>query len=290
MTQHIASSTTKGKTVFDVGMHIGQDTAFYLACGYRVIAVEANPVLVKAAQDRFHSEIDAGQLVIVPCCISNTSNEDTPFWINSVDSALSSFDRDATARMGHPVQSINVRSSTLAELLEEYGTPYYVKIDIEGADRFCLADLSTKHLPQFVSVELTDLAFLPRLHSLGYTKFKLIEQRTLTPLTERITWDSYFLNLMCKDLERKDFGLRVRRRIARWLLPLATAYEANFVDRPVSQCVPDWVFTEGSSGPFGDDAAGSWATWEETTYLWSKHVIHTKKRKAELWCDLHATF
>ena len=35
--------------IYDVGMHNGADTAFYLAKGFRVVAVEANPELVQAS-------------------------------------------------------------------------------------------------------------------------------------------------------------------------------------------------------------------------------------------------
>src|SRR5690348_14857053 len=46
----------KGKTdglIYDVGLCDGDDTAFYLAKGFRVVAVEANPALVAAAKQRF---------------------------------------------------------------------------------------------------------------------------------------------------------------------------------------------------------------------------------------------
>jgi hypothetical protein len=39
--------------VLDVGMHNGDDTAYYLASGYDVVAVEANPTLCASARDRF---------------------------------------------------------------------------------------------------------------------------------------------------------------------------------------------------------------------------------------------
>lgn len=58
--------------IIDVGMHNGQDTAFYLAKGFDVVALEANPVLVDAARIRFASEIESGQLQILPEAIAET--------------------------------------------------------------------------------------------------------------------------------------------------------------------------------------------------------------------------
>ena len=36
--------------VFDIGLNNGDDTAYYLHLGYRVIGVEANPLLVAACK------------------------------------------------------------------------------------------------------------------------------------------------------------------------------------------------------------------------------------------------
>ena len=52
-------------TVFDLGMHNGDDTAFYLERGFRVIAVEANPDLCEQNSVRFKRMLSRGELVIV---------------------------------------------------------------------------------------------------------------------------------------------------------------------------------------------------------------------------------
>jgi hypothetical protein len=41
--QQKAGKMINASTVFDVGLHTGQDTAYYLSLGHRVVAVEANP-------------------------------------------------------------------------------------------------------------------------------------------------------------------------------------------------------------------------------------------------------
>jgi len=45
-----------------LGMHNGDDTAYYLARGYDVVAVEANPALCASAGKRFAPEVAAGRL------------------------------------------------------------------------------------------------------------------------------------------------------------------------------------------------------------------------------------
>lgn len=48
--------------VFDVGLYNGDDTAYYLYRGFRVVAVEANPYYASRARQRFAPEINAGRL------------------------------------------------------------------------------------------------------------------------------------------------------------------------------------------------------------------------------------
>ena len=54
-----------GRLIYDVGMHRGEDTDFYLKRGHRVVGVEANPNLVVELKARFRSEIGSGQLRII---------------------------------------------------------------------------------------------------------------------------------------------------------------------------------------------------------------------------------
>ena len=57
--------------IYDVGMHRAEDTEFYLAKGFRVIAVEASPELCAAAADRLRSYVDSGQLTIVQAAVAD---------------------------------------------------------------------------------------------------------------------------------------------------------------------------------------------------------------------------
>ena len=47
------------RLIFDIGMYDGSDTRYYLNEGFRVLAIEANPVLVKRARELiFQEEMD----------------------------------------------------------------------------------------------------------------------------------------------------------------------------------------------------------------------------------------
>ena len=51
--------------VFDIGVNNGEDTAYYLRRGFRVVGVDANPEMVASGEQRFHKEIRAGRLVLL---------------------------------------------------------------------------------------------------------------------------------------------------------------------------------------------------------------------------------
>src|SRR5208337_928274 len=66
--------------IYDVGMHHGDDTAFYLHQGFRVLAIEADPQLVEAAIRRFRSKLSSGRLTILNVGVAETAGTGT-FWI-----------------------------------------------------------------------------------------------------------------------------------------------------------------------------------------------------------------
>src|ERR1017187_2249171 len=101
--------------VFDVGMHNGDDTAYYLASGYEVVAVEANPNLCEAAGLRFATEIADGRLTVRNVGIAEAAGE-LDFWV-SENSDWSSFHREHATRAETGASSIRVPTITFSELL-----------------------------------------------------------------------------------------------------------------------------------------------------------------------------
>ncbi len=56
--------------IFDIGLHRGEDTDFYLKKGFRVAAFEADPNLVAHCKARFRDAISEGRLQIVEGAIA----------------------------------------------------------------------------------------------------------------------------------------------------------------------------------------------------------------------------
>lgn len=174
--------TFSAATIYDVGMHEGQDTAFYLKKGFRVIAIEANSALVDAARRRFAPFLTSGQLAILNVgIVAEDSGKALEFFVNDRISEWSSFDRELAARNGSPVHEVSVPTRTLASIVAEYGPAYYVKIDIEGHDAIALRSLlDVEPKPRYVSVENGNQGMLGMLVAAGYDAFKYIQQRGIS--------------------------------------------------------------------------------------------------------------
>jgi FkbM family methyltransferase len=220
--------------IYDVGAHRGEDARFYLAKGFDVVAVEANPVLAAELRQRFASFIESGRLTIVEVAISRQSGHED-FFINEQNSAwgtASPIWMKRNEQLGTASSQIRVSATTFGELLDLYGVPYYLKIDIEGADTLCLEALTPERRPVFVSIESNKTAWLELvrefdlLQDAGYTKFKVVSQRNVP-----------------------------QQR------PTSPATEGIFVSHR---------FEWGSSGLFGNELPGKWLSRVEalTKYKW----------------------
>jgi FkbM family methyltransferase len=220
--------------VYDVGMHRAEDTEFYLAKGFRVVAVEASPALCAAASDRLREHIDAGRLTIVHAAIAEADgpidlylnphtewNTTRPQWSNR------------NAALGRPsAEVVSVPGVVFHSLVSERGTPYYLKIDIEGADVLCIEGLRRPDIPRYLSIESDKLSWEGLLHEfdvltgLGYRRFKVVGQHLLPKQ-----------------------------------VPPNPPLEGRYVDRR---------FTLASSGLFGDEAPGVWLSAQDAIARYRK--------------------
>src|SRR6188474_1817321 len=168
------------KLIFDIGMHTGKDSEFYLKKGFNVIAIEANPKLVEKAKVNFREQIDSGQLVIINKAIAPGNIENIDFYINDDKDDWGTIVPEWNRSLSSNFYKITVPTTGLEEIIKTYGLPYYMKIDIEGADVLCLKQLlELKKTPDYLSIELLtpnnlkdkkvdSLEILIYLYCLGY--------------------------------------------------------------------------------------------------------------------------
>ena len=162
--------------VYDLGGFNGDDTAYYLLRGYRVICIEAVPAQADAIRNRFANEIASGQCIILNVAVGDREGT-MPFYTCNFG-ALSSFDKARIENAGWITRELTVQVRTFDSILLEYGIPKFLKIDIEGADRHAILPLTRRNAPDFVSFEAgpDDLDLVLHLYSIGYRRFNLVRQ------------------------------------------------------------------------------------------------------------------
>ena len=173
--------------IFDVGCNDGQDSDFYLKKGFRVVAVEANPALCEGLRRRFAQEIAEGRFILVCEAIAEQAGE-VEFYLNEIENIRSTImpdHADLAAALGRPPTKTVVPSTTFPKLIEKFGVPYFMKVDIEGADLLCLEGLAPfDEVPLFLSTEypmsLTgQIRVLFFLRKLGYKRFQVVDQMSV---------------------------------------------------------------------------------------------------------------
>jgi FkbM family methyltransferase len=223
--------------VYDVGLHKGEDTAYYLAKGYQVIAFEADPRLVEQCQRRFAGEIASGALTIVPGAITDEARSTVQFYQhpNTVWGTTNSewARRNAVLAASN---AINVPAVQFGEILRGAGMPVYLKVDIEGADRLCLEALAEcDDRPQWLSIESSKTMWdelvreFDLLEGLGYHRFAVVQQaripdsdlytRTLDGSWIKFTFEADASGPFGEDVGPwldREAALRRYRRIFRW--------------------------------------------------------------------------
>jgi len=283
------------KLIFDLGMHLAQDTAYYLSLGYRVVAVDASPQMINSASEKFRSAYDSGQLLLLNYAISDNSGEVVDFHL-SEKSEWNSLYKNISIRQGHEASIIKVETIALSDLIKKYGVPYYCKIDIEGFDHLCIKSLKkVSAIPKYISCETECLSeneqaseekileTLHRLKEVGYKKFKLIDQQTLCPLRP---YKPFYLNQKKSSVPIRTINKFLRQIHIRMIqIPWRERLSvANGFD-----------FTFGSTGPFGEQAPGVWMDFESSKNCLLYHREAFFKLKTDyplytIWCDWHATY
>jgi FkbM family methyltransferase len=239
-------SMKRDDLIIDAGAHAGEDTEFYLAKGFRVVAVEANPALAEALRARFPDATASGRLQIFNVAIAERSGTQSLAVADDM-TVWSSLSREFISRnesVGTTYRYVDVAAVRFEEVLAEVGVPYYLKVDIEGFDMLCVRALHQfNERPTWLSIEsnvsvgasrfTSVLDEVSQLWHLGYRRFQYVNQRRHPEIT----------------------------------LPRLPR-EGTFVDAR---------FTEVSSGPFGDELPGKWRSLGPAlacgTALWLHHNL-----------------
>lgn len=128
-----------GDLVFDVGANAGYKTEIFLECGARVVSVEPNPLCIRILEYEFGKD---RRVTLVKKAVGAEEGV-LPMNIHGVSPTSSLLDDWEPLRVAGVAQRIEVPVTTLDRLMEEFGRPSFIKIDVEGFEVPVLAGLSS---------------------------------------------------------------------------------------------------------------------------------------------------
>jgi FkbM family methyltransferase len=188
-----------------------------------VVAIEANPILCEEINKRFAEYVVDKRLAVENVvAVASPGSPAVDFYIHRTDHVLSQMTAPASSELIHFTHR-RLPARAIVDIIAQYGDPYYIKIDVEGADAALLRAIFAAGVrPPYISAECHNIeVFQVLLEQGGYRAFKLIE------------------------------GLAVSQD-----------YTNRSVVNHATQQTVTYSFPPHSAGPFGEDVDGPWMSPE----------------------------
>jgi FkbM family methyltransferase len=152
------------------------------------VAIEANPLLCYYIRNRFLAFTSTDTLRVMNYIVADKTLEKQIIYIHIEKSELSSSIKPAmeSENLFYPVA---VDSMSVAELIRNNGHPYYIKIDLEGADYGVLKSLAgAKIFPRYISVEIHNIEVVEYMQNSSMPfKFQIVEPTEHSTDSNRFT-------------------------------------------------------------------------------------------------------
>lgn len=136
-----------GGLVFDIGAHAGDRTACFKSLGARVVAIEPQPLFARFLKWNHRGNKD---ITVIRGVVSRESGHQT-LYVNSRNPTVSTLSDGFVQAAEHAGRNwqgqqwdraIEVPAFSLDALIDQYGRPDFIKIDVEGAELDVLLGLS----------------------------------------------------------------------------------------------------------------------------------------------------
>jgi FkbM family methyltransferase len=167
----------KDELVFDVGSNIGEVTKKFINAGARVVAIEPQ---IKITNGDNYKEVYA----VKNMCISNEIGNVVFYTNNRATTTATCFeDWKRVQHSNTKWTKMTMPATTLDALIDEFGKPKYIKIDVEGYEHKVLGGLSCKI--NFISFEFTESYWetffesIKIIEKLGFKKMTTFQKKKI---------------------------------------------------------------------------------------------------------------
>lgn len=197
--------------VFDIGANIGSWTKSNINTYDNFITIEASPITFKKLQKNCNH--DKVKLLNFAVCKNN--NKEIIFYHANCD-VLSTINKEwltneSSRFYNQPFTEIKCKTISIDDLINEYGKPQLIKIDVEGGEYECISSLSHKVdcLCFEWASETNDITFqcLDYLQSLGFMNFYIQNGDNYTFRPNSYHNINECKNKLSKTIQKKDWGM-----------------------------------------------------------------------------------
>jgi len=152
------------KLVFDIGANNGDFTSMYLKLGSTVVAVEPDKTNIQILKARFGGNQN---VILLGKAVSNEIGTEELF-INGDGSGFNTMSEKWKSSLQDPeinrwrgtynfIKSYRIQTTTVDDMISIYGSPFFIKIDVEGYEHKVITSLTKKinlinfeaNLPEF---------------------------------------------------------------------------------------------------------------------------------------------
>lgn len=197
---------------FDIGANIGKWSLANLDDNVtKIIAVEASPLTFKKLKNNTEKY---SKILCLNYAVCNSDEEFIDFYNCRVDT-ISTLNKDWLSSdksrfNNYNYTTIKCKTITLDKLVETYGIPDLIKIDVEGGEFNCISSLTKKvNILCFEwASELNEITLkcLEHLNNLGYNKFSIQFEDNYNYRPINYTDIDDIKNVLQKTIPKKDWG------------------------------------------------------------------------------------
>ncbi len=168
------------KIIYDLGASTGENIPYYLLKSDLVIAIEANKSCCDLIIKKFKNEITNKRLIVENCIVSNCNLPIDEFYIHKKNYLLGQYPKP-NEKIFNNFFKVQVVKKDVLEIINNYGKPHYIKIDLEEYDHVVLKRILDSDIKSnYISAEAINKDVINLFTSnLNYISFKLHEGKLI---------------------------------------------------------------------------------------------------------------